>query len=58
MFGSATYGGGICEVSSRQQVMFWFIFLMAAVSGFLTNDTVAITGTQVALYCAACLGFR
>ena len=40
------------KASSRHQVMFWFIFLMAGASAFLMNDTVAIIGTPVALYCS------
>ncbi len=41
---------------TRRQVMFWFIFLMAGASAFLMNDTVAIIGTPVALYCARRFG--
>ena len=40
------------KASTRRQVMFWFIFLMAGASAILMNDTVAIIGTPVALYCA------
>lgn len=40
------------KASSRHQMMFWFIFLMAGASAFLMNDTVAIIGTPVALYCS------
>ncbi|MDE2522169.1 MAG: SLC13 family permease [Methanocorpusculum sp.] len=44
------------KASTRRQVMFWFIFLMAGASAFLMNDTVAIIGTPVALYCARRFG--
>lgn len=44
------------KASTRRQVMFWFIFLMAGASAFLMNDTVAIIGTPVALYCARTFG--
>ena len=40
------------RASTRRQVMFWFIFLMGGASAFLMNDTVAIIGTPVAVYCA------
>ncbi|MDV0442998.1 SLC13 family permease [Methanorbis rubei] len=40
------------KAKTRRQVMLWFIFLMAGTSAFLMNDTVAIIGTPVALYCA------
>ncbi|MDU9376802.1 putative transporter [Methanocorpusculaceae archaeon Sp1] len=44
------------KAKTRRQVMLWFIFLMAATSAFLMNDTVAIIGTPVALYCARHFG--
>lgn len=44
------------KASTRRQVMFWFIFLMAGASAFLMNDTVAIIGTPIALYCARRFG--
>lgn len=44
------------KASTRRQVIFWFIFLMAGASAFLMNDTVAIIGTPVALYCARTFG--
>lgn len=36
---------------TRKQVLFWFIFLMGGAAAFLMNDTVAIIGTPIALYC-------
>ncbi len=43
---------GLTLAKTKQAVLFWFILLMACAAAFLMNDTVAIIGTPVALYCA------
>ncbi|HKL97568.1 MAG TPA: SLC13 family permease, partial [Methanocorpusculum sp.] len=44
---------GFARAQTKKAVLFWFILLMAAFSALLMNDTVAIIGTTVALFCAA-----
>ncbi len=44
---------GFSRAQTKKAVLFWFILLMAVFSAFLMNDTVAIIGTTVALFCAA-----
>jgi len=44
---------GLSLAKTKQAVLFWFIVLMACSGAFLMNDTVAIIGTPVALFCAA-----
>ncbi|RBQ25109.1 MAG: hypothetical protein ALMCE001_06760 [Methanocorpusculum sp. MCE] len=44
---------GFARAHTKKAVLFWFILLMAVFSAFLMNDTVAIIGTTVALYCEA-----
>lgn len=41
------------RAKTKKEVLFWFILVMAAFSAFLMNDTIAIIGTPVALFCAA-----
>ena len=36
---------------TRKQILFWYIFFMGFAAAFLMNDTVAIIGTPIALYC-------
>jgi Na+/H+ antiporter NhaD/arsenite permease-like protein len=44
---------GFARAQTKKAVLFSFILLMAVFSAFLMNDTVAIIGTTVALFCAA-----
>ena len=44
---------GFARAQTKKAVLFSFILLMAAFSALLMNDTVAIIGTTVALFCAA-----
>lgn len=44
---------GFARAHTKKAVLFWFILLMAVFSAFLMNDTVAVIGVTVALFCAA-----
>ncbi len=44
---------GFARAQTKKAVLFSFILLMAVFSAFLMNDTVAIIGTTVALFCAS-----